>query len=116
MMRATATPITATAMVPPRPTLASAQAAAPTSPAAGKVTSQAITMRRATAQLTLSFFLPRPEPMMEPEQTCVVESAKPRCEETRMVVAELSSAAKPCGVRISVKPLPRVRITRHPPT
>ena len=53
--------------------------------------------------------------MMEPEQTCVVDSAKPRWEDTRIVVAELASAAKPCGVLISVRPLPSVRMTRQPP-
>ena len=33
--------------------------------------------------------------MIEPEQTCVVESAKPMCDDARMVVAEAASAAKP---------------------
>ena len=32
-----------------------------------------------------------------------------------MVVALAASAAKPCGVLISVRPLPSVRMTRQPP-
>ena len=52
-------------------------------------------MRPATPQLTFEPFLPKPEPIMEPEQTCVVERAKPKWEETKMVVAEAASAAKP---------------------
>ena len=32
-----------------------------------------------------------------------------------MVVADAASAAKPCGVLISVRPLPSVRMTRQPP-
>ena len=69
----------------------------------------------ATPQFTLLPFLPSPVPMMDPEHTCVVESAKPMCEETRIVVADAASAAKPCGVEISVRPLPSVRMTRQPP-
>lgn len=86
----------------------------PTTAAAGKVTSQAMSMRPATFQLT-GVPLPSPDPMIEPEQTCVVDKAKPKWEDTRMVVAELASAAKPCGVLISVSPLPNVRMTRQPP-
>ena len=52
---------------------------------------------------------------MEPEHTWVVDRAKPRCDEARMVAAELHSAANPCGVLISVRPLPSVRMTRQPP-
>ena len=48
---------------------------------------------------------PAPAPKIEPVATCVVESAKPRCEEARMIAALLVSAAKPCGVWISLTPL-----------
>ena len=89
------TPFAATASVPQTLILATAQAAAPITPAAGNVTSQAMSIRAATFQSIVPPFLPRPEPMMEPEQTCVVERAKPKWEETKMVVAELASAAKP---------------------
>ena len=54
-----------------------------------------MTILPATPQFTLLPRLPRPVPMIEPEHTWVVESAKPRCEETRIVAAELASAAKP---------------------
>ena len=53
--------------------------------------------------------------MMPPEQTCVVESANPRCAEVRMTAAALVSAAKPCGVWISVSFLPIVWMIRQPP-
>ena len=77
MMKAASTASTPTAMVPHRPVFANAHASAPTTPAAGKVTSHATSMRPATFQLTWPPFLPRPDPMMEPEHTCVVDSAKP---------------------------------------
>ena len=115
MTSATPRPMIATATVPPIPVRARAHAAAPTRPDAGKVTSQAMTILPATPQFTLLPRLPRPVPMIEPEHTWVVESAKPRCEETRIVAAELASAAKPWGVLISVRPLPSVRMTRQPP-
>ena len=38
-------------------------------------------------QRTWASFLPTPEPMMEPEQTWVVESPKPMCEEARIAAA-----------------------------
>ncbi len=53
--------------------------------------------------------------MTDPVQTWVVESGKPKWVEVRMTVAEEDSAAKPCGVSMSVRPLPRVRMTRQPP-
>ena len=53
--------------------------------------------------------------MTEPEATCVVESAKPRALEARIVEAVDASAEKPCAGFTSVRPLPRVRMMRHPP-
>lgn len=53
--------------------------------------------------------------MMDPEDTCVVDSAKPRWLEARIVAAVEASAAKPCVARISVMPEPRVRMMRQPP-
>lgn len=47
--------------------------------------------------------------------TCVVDSAKPRWLEARMTAADDDSAAMPCGELISTRPLPRVRMMRHPP-
>jgi hypothetical protein len=40
----------------------------------------------------------------------------PRLLEERMITAEEVSAAIPCGDLISTSPLPRVRMTRQPPT
>ena len=58
---------------------------------------------------------PMPEPMTEPEATCVVDRAKPRCEEARMAEAVLVSAAKPWAGFTSVRPEPMVRMIRQPP-
>ena len=95
MISATHTAMATVATVPHTPVFASAHASAPTTPAAGNVTSHATNILPATPQFTGLPFLPRPVPMMEPEHTCVVDSAKPRCEDTRMVVADAASAAKP---------------------
>ena len=88
---------------------------APTSAAAGRVISQATTIRPATPQRTWAPGLPTPEPRIEPVATWVVDSAMPRWLEDRMTAAEAVSAAMPCGEVISTRPLPRVRMTRQPP-
>jgi len=88
---------------------------APTAAAAGRVMSQAATMRAATPQRTSAPFLPMPVPRIEPVATCVVESAKPRWLEVRMTAADADSAAMPCGEAISTRPLPSVRMMRQPP-
>ncbi|OAR25226.1 hypothetical protein A8W25_06135 [Streptomyces sp. ERV7] len=90
-------------------------APAPTRPAAGRVRPQAMNIRVAVDQRTTPPLRPRPAPMTEPEQTWVVESEKPRCEEDRMTVAAPDWAAKPCGGASSVRPLPMVRMMRQPP-
>jgi hypothetical protein len=54
--------------------------------------------------------------MTAPEVTCVVDKANPRCDDTRMVAAELVSAAKHCGAWMSVILLPTVRMMRRPPS
>ena len=53
--------------------------------------------------------------MTDPEATWVVERAKPRWLDARMVAAVLVSAAKPCAGLTSVRPRPRVRMMRQPP-
>ena len=88
---------------------------APTSPAAGRVISQASTIRPAIPQRTLAPGLPTPLPRIEPVATWVVDSAKPRWLDARMTAAEDDSAAMPCGEEISTSPLPRVRMIRQPP-
>ena len=59
---------------------------------------------------------PAPAPKIAPVATWVVDSAKPRCDEARMTVAALVSAAKPCGVWISLTRLPSVWMIRQPPS
>ena len=88
---------------------------APTSAAAGSVTSQATAIRPATAQRTSAPGLPTPLPRIEPVATWVVDRAMPAALELRMMAADDASAAKPCGDSISTRPLPSVRITRQPP-
>ena len=72
-------------------------------------------MRPAVRQRTFEPRRPRPEPMTEPEATCVVERAKPRWLEARIVAAVAVSAAKPCAGFTSVRPVPRVLMMRQPP-
>src|SRR5437762_9072164 len=88
---------------------------APTTAAAGRVNTHARTIRPATPQRTSDSRLPTPEPMTEPEATCVVDSAYPRWEEARMTAAALDSAAKPCGATTSVILWPTVWMMRQPP-
>jgi hypothetical protein len=45
----------------------------------------------------------------------VVDSAKPRALEARIVAAVEDSAEKPCAGLTSVSPLPSVRMMRQPP-
>ena len=91
-------------------------ATAPTAAAAGRVSSQASAICPATPQRTAASRRPAPAPRIAPVATWVVDSAKPRCDDARMTVAALVSAAKPCGVWISLTRLPRVRMIRQPPT
>ena len=88
---------------------------APTSPAEGSVMAQAATMRPAMFHRTAAP-RPTPEPRIEPVATWVVDSANPRPLEDRMTAAELLSAAMPCAGEISIRPLPRVRMMRQPPS
>ncbi len=111
----TASASTATVAMPQSPWSARSAAPAATSPAAGSVRPQAAAIRPAVDQCTTPPLRPRPEPITEPEQTWVVESAKPRWEEARMVAAAPVWAAKPCGGWMSVMPLPIVRMIRQPP-
>ena len=72
-------------------------------------------MRPAVPQRTDAPRRPSPEPMTEPDATWVVERAKPRWLDARIVAAVLVSAAKPCAGLIAVRPVPRVRMMRQPP-
>src|ERR1700760_2684049 len=78
---------------------------APTSPAAGSVTSHATTMRPATAQRTSAPGLPTPLPRIEPVATWVVDRAMPAALELRMIAADDASAARPCGDSVPTRPL-----------
>src|SRR5450631_1554925 len=103
-----------TGMIPIVPVSATAAAAPPTTAAAGSVSNQPYRIRRAVVQRTLANFLPTPEPMIEPEHTCVVDNPNPMWEDARMAAAEVVSAAKPCGENTSTMPLPIVRMIRQP--
>ena len=72
-------------------------------------------MRPAVLQRTFEPRRPRPDPITEPEATWVVESAKPRWVEARIVAAVDVSAAKPCAGLTSVRPVPSVLMMRQPP-
>lgn len=109
------TRMTAVTAMPQGPCFVRNSAPAPTRPAAGSVRPQAMNIRVAVDQRTTPPLRPRPAPITAPEQDCVVESEKPRCEEARMTVAALVWAAKPCGGWRSVRPLPMVRMMRQPP-
>ena len=76
---------------------------------------QAVAIRPAMDQRTVAPGRPTPDPRMDPVATWVVDRAKPRWLEARMTAADELSAAMPCGGEISTRPLPSVRITRHPP-
>ena len=64
----------------------------PTAPAAGSVKSQPTMMRPAVRHRTVEPRRPSPDPITEPEATCVVDSAKPRALEARIVAAVDDSA------------------------
>ena len=81
----------------------------------GSVSSQPTMMRPTVRQRTIDPRRPSPDPMTEPEATCVVDSAKPRALEERIVAAVEDSAANPCAGLTSVRPLPSVRMIRQPP-
>ncbi len=68
---------------------------APTMAEAGRVNNHPRAIFPAVPQRTDVPLRPRPEPMTEPEATCVVERAKPKWEEARMAEAVLVSAEKP---------------------
>src|SRR5690606_2715758 len=90
-------------------------ATAPTAPAAGRVRIQPTAILPTVFQRTFDPRRPRPEPITDPEATCVVDRANPNALEARMVAAVDDSAEKPCAGLTSVSPLPRVRMIRHPP-
>ena len=90
-------------------------ARAPTIPAAGSVSSQATSMRRAVDHRTSSGVRATPVPMIAPAVTWVVERPNPKCDEARMATIDDVSAVKPCGVSMSAKPRPIVRMMRQPP-
>ena len=94
---------------------AMSSAPAAMSPAAGRVMSHPTAIRPAMRQRTERRSLPSPAPITDPDATCVVDSANPRCELARMVAVVDASAAKPCGGDTSVMPVPSVRMMRHPP-
>ncbi len=52
---------------------------------------------------------------MPPDATCVVDSAKPRCDDARIAVAVEVWAAKPWAGSMVVRPRPRVWVMRQPP-
>ena len=72
-------------------------------------------MRPAVRHRTFDPRRPRPDPITEPEATCVVERAKPTLVDARIVAAVAVSAAKPCAGLTSVRPVPRVLMMRQPP-
>ena len=111
-----ATASTASTAIPQFPNhTTSSAAAAPTAADAGRVSTQPTAMRPTVRQRTFDPRRPRPEPMTEPDATCVVDSAKPRALEARIVAAVEVSAEKPCAGLTSVRPLPSVRMMRQPP-
>ena len=56
-----------------------------------------------------------PEPITDPEITCVVETGYPKCAVAHRIEAQAVCAAKPCGGSIFAMRVPRVRMIRHPP-
>src|ERR1700754_2339119 len=116
MPAATPTPTTATTTVPRVPPSLTAHAApAPTTAAAGRVTIQAIAICPATPHWTDARRRPAPAPKIDPVATWVVDRANPMWDEVRMTAALLTSAAKPCGLWMSLTRLPRVWMIRQPP-
>ena len=84
------------------------------------MTIHAIAVRPTTPQWMEASFLPSPAPTTATGVTCVVDSGKPRCDETRIVAAALNSALNPCGdwmsvMRVPTVRVPTVRVIRHPP-
>jgi len=79
------------------------------------VMSQPSAMRPAVPQRTEAPLRPSPTPITEPEATCVVESAKPRWLEARIVAVVADSAAKPWAGSTSVMSRPMVLMMRQPP-
>jgi hypothetical protein len=102
-------------IVPVTPVPATHAATAPTIAAAGRVNSHARAICPATPHCTDASRRPAPAPKIAPVATWVVDSAKPRWDEARMTVAALVSAAKPCGVWMSLTRLPSVWMIRQPP-
>ena len=88
---------------------------AATKPDNGMVTNHAITIERATPQLTAFTRLEDPTPIIEPLTTCVVLTGKCKNVAVKMVIAEFKSAAKPLIVSILKILFPIVEIIRHPP-
>ena len=74
-------------IVPTVPVPASQAATAPTTAAAGRVSSHATAIWPATLHCTDASLRPAPAPKIEPVATWVVDSAKPRCDEVRMTAA-----------------------------
>src|SRR3954447_13551818 len=102
-MPAEATTSTApTRTVPAVPRAATQDASAPTVAAAGRVSSQTPTIRAATHQRTGPARRPAADPRTAPEATWVVDRANPRCAELRITAALAVSAAKPCGLSMSL--------------
>src|ERR1035438_7106388 len=83
---------------------------APQAPAAGSVKSQASATRPATAQRTVRFLVPTPEPRIDPVATCVVESGIPKWLELNITTDEVTCEAKPWVGLNLVKPWPIVRM------
>src|SRR4051794_40539720 len=106
---------TVSRVIPTGPSRTIRAATAPTTAAAGRVNTHPVTTRRAVDQRTWEPRRPRPDPMTEPDATCVVERANPRCVDARIVVAVLTSAEKPCAGLTAVRPVPIVLMIRQPP-
>src|SRR5437763_6491231 len=88
---------------------------APIAPAAGRVSTQAVTMLPATPQRTADTRLAAPAPITPPEITCVVDSGKPTCDAARITAAPEPWALNPWAGSILMIRVPIVRMIRQPP-
>ena len=84
--------------------------------APGMVSTQVITMCKATPQRTADSRCVAPTPMMAVEMTCVVLMGAPRRVAMRITAPAENSAVNPCTGRNFTTFIPMVRMTRHPPT
>ena len=87
------------ARCPSSPPVATQAASAPTTAAAGRVSSHAPAIRPATRQRTAAGARPTPGPRTAPVATCVVDSAKPRWAALRITAAARSRPRSPAASR-----------------